>query len=43
MAIDKDDEPGANLYHARGRSFACLSMLNEAIKDFSIAINLDEK
>ena len=22
MAIDKDDEPGANLYLARGRSFA---------------------
>jgi len=43
MAIDKDDEPGAWLYLARGRSFACLSMLNEAIKDFSIAINLDEK
>ena len=42
MAIDKDDEPGANLYLARGRSFAWLSMLNEAIKDFSIAINLDE-
>lgn len=43
MAIDKDDEPGSNLYLARGRSFACLSMLNEAVKDYSIAINLDEK
>lgn len=43
MAIDKDDEPGPNLYLARGRSFACLSMLNEAIKDYTIAINLDEK
>lgn len=43
MAIDKDDEPGANLYLAWGWSFACLSMLNEAVKDYSIAINLDEK
>jgi len=41
MAIDKDDEPGANLYLAWGRSFACLSMFDHAVKDFSIAINLD--
>ena len=42
MVIDKDDELGVNLYLARGRSFVWLSMMNEAIKDLMIAINLDE-
>lgn len=29
-------------YLARGRSYSCLSMLNEAMKEISIALNLDE-
>lgn len=29
-------------YLARGRSYACLSILTEAMKDISIALNLDE-
>lgn len=29
-------------YLARGRTYACLSILTEAMKDLSIALNLDE-
>jgi hypothetical protein len=29
-------------YLARGRSYACLSMLKEAMKEISIALNADE-
>jgi CHASE3 domain sensor protein len=29
-------------YLARGRSYACLSMLKEATKEISIALNADE-
>jgi hypothetical protein len=29
-------------YMARGRSYACISMFNEAMKDISVALELDE-
>ena len=41
-AIERDDDPSAHYYLARGRCYACLSMLSEAMKDLSIAISLDE-
>lgn len=40
-AIIEDDEPTAAFYLARGRTYACLSILREAMKDLSIALNLD--
>jgi hypothetical protein len=41
MAISEDEEPSAYFYLARGRTYACLSVLKEAMKDLSIALNLD--
>lgn len=29
-------------YLARGRAYACVSILTEAMKDLSIALNLDD-
>jgi len=42
VAIDEEEEPTAAYYLARGRTYACLSILSEAMKDLSIALNLDE-
>ena len=42
MAIEEEEEPTASYYLARGRTYACLSILNEAMKDLSIALYLDE-
>lgn len=42
VAIEEEEEPTAAYYLARGRTYACLSILSEAMKDLSIAINLDE-
>jgi len=41
-AIEEEEEPTAAYYLARGRCYACLSILTEAMKDLSIALNLDE-
>ena len=41
-AISEDEEPTAAFYLARGRTYACLSILKEAMKDLSIALNLDQ-
>jgi hypothetical protein len=41
-AIQNEEESTPMYYLARGRSYACLSMLNEAMKEISIALNLDE-
>jgi tetratricopeptide (TPR) repeat protein len=42
VAIEEEEEPTASYYLARGRCYACLSILSEAMKDLSIALNLDE-
>lgn len=42
IAIDEEEEPTASYYLARGRAYACLSILSEAMKNLSIALNLDE-
>ncbi len=42
VAIEEEEEPTASYYLARGRTYACLSILSEAMKDLSIALNLDE-
>lgn len=42
QAIDEEEEPTASYYLARGRCYACLSILTEAMKDLSIALNLDD-
>ena len=42
VAIEEEEEPTASYYLARGRCYACLSILNEAMKDLSIALNIDE-
>jgi tetratricopeptide (TPR) repeat protein len=41
-AIDIEEESSAYFFLARGRTYACLSILNEAMKDLSVALNLDE-
>ena len=41
VAIAEDEEPSAYFYLARGRTYACLSVLKEAMKDLSVALNLD--
>ena len=41
-AIDAEEESSAYFYLARGRTYACLSILTEAMKDLSVALNLDE-
>jgi len=40
--IEKTDETNAVHYLARGRCYACLSILDESLKDLSIALELDE-
>lgn len=42
VAIEEEEEPTAIYYLARGRCYACLSILTEAMKDLSIALNLDD-
>lgn len=41
-AIDAEEESTAQFFLARGRTYACLSILPEAMKDLSVALNLDE-
>lgn len=41
-AIDVEEESTPMFYLARGRTYACLSILTEAMKDLSIALNLDD-
>lgn len=41
-AIDAEEDPTASYFLARGRCYACLSILTEAMKDLSIALNLDD-
>ena len=41
-SIEEEEEPTASYYLARGRCYACLSILTEAMKDLSIALNLDD-
>ena len=40
-AIELEEEQAAMLYLARGRTYACLSMLNEAMSDLTVAIKQD--
>ena len=42
MAIEEEEEPTASYYLARGRTYACLSILTEAMKDLTIALNIDD-
>lgn len=42
QAIETEEDPTASYYLARGRCYACLSILTEAMKDLSVALNLDE-
>jgi tetratricopeptide (TPR) repeat protein len=41
-AIELEEESNPIYYLARGRAFACMGILTEAMKDISIAVNLDE-
>ena len=41
--VEKDDEPHAHYYLARGRCYACLSMFPEAVKDLTASLTLDEE
>lgn len=41
-AINQEEDTTPIFYLARGRSFACLNVLTEAMKDISISLNLDE-
>lgn len=41
-AIEIEEESSAYFFLARGRTYACLSILTEAMKDLSVALNLDE-
>ena len=41
-AIECEEESSAQFYLARGRTYACLCVLTEAMKDLSVALNLDE-
>jgi tetratricopeptide (TPR) repeat protein len=42
VAIEEEEESTAYFFLARGRTYACLSILTEAMKDLSVALNLDE-
>jgi len=42
IAIEAEEEPSPMFYLARGRTYACMSIYTEAMKDLSIALNLDE-
>ena len=41
-AIDAEEESTPMFYLARGRTYACLLILTEAMRDLSIVLNLDE-
>lgn len=41
-AINLEPEATPLFYLARGRAFACMSVLTEAVKDLSFALKLDE-
>lgn len=41
-AISLEEESTPSFFLARGRTYACLSILTEAMKDLSIALQLDE-
>ena len=41
-AIENEEESTPMFYLARGRTYACISIFTEAMKDLSIALNLDE-
>lgn len=41
-AIENEEESTPMFYLARGRTYACISILTEAMKDLSIALNLDD-
>jgi len=41
-AIDAEEESTPMFYLARGRTYACLLIFTEAMRDLSIALNLDE-
>ena len=38
----EEEEPTGQFHLARGRCFACLSMLDEALNDLTMALELDE-
>lgn len=41
-AIGKEEDHSAFYYFVRGRAYACMQMLSEAINDLTIALNLDD-
>jgi len=41
-AIEAEEESTPMFFLARGRTYACLSIFTEAMKDLSIALNLDD-
>ena len=41
-AFEAEEDSSAYFFLARGRTYACLSILTEAMKDLSVALNLDE-
>jgi tetratricopeptide (TPR) repeat protein len=42
VAIQEEEEATGQFHLARGRCYACLSILDEAMKDLTIALELDE-
>ena len=42
VAIQEEEEATGQFHLARGRTYACLSILDEALKDLSVALELDE-
>lgn len=42
VAIAEEEEATGQFHLARGRTYACLSILDEAMKDLTIALELDE-
>ena len=41
-AISLEEEPTGQFHLARGRTYACLSILDEALKELTLAIELDD-
>jgi len=41
-AILHEEESTAMYHMARGRAYACVSMFDEAMKDFDMALSIDE-
>ncbi len=41
-AIELEEDSNPVYYLARGRALACMGILTEAMKDISVAVNLDE-